>query len=256
MAERPTPYSIALCALVNLERGQEGDNYYFPNSNLEKKSFSSLLERLLHSRPSSLDAIPEGLGACICPSFSTLLQLIDSAGCNRGISQALCQNLASIGASVDDLVNFFEYLISNIAIASTATNKAIKSLDWTSKQGLFIRKQTLGYQSLDFESVARLWVALCRYIDTTLSDSESDYMENMDVLWPPSVDQMEIYVQDKCVSLEFTTTPQYSHVEHIKLLQSYYPQNPSLHFYEYLYSIQSNEFTTSYEAFYRYCMYF
>jgi hypothetical protein len=256
MAERPTPYSIALCALVNLERGREGENYYIPKSNLEKKSFSSLIERLLNSRPSSLDAIPEGLGACICPSFSTLLQSIDFAVPNRRISQALCKRLASIGASVDDLVDFFEYLISNVAIASTATNKAIKSLDWTSKQGLFIRKLTLGYQTLDFESVARLWVALCRYINTTMRDSESDYMKNTDVLWPPSVDQIEIYVQHKCVSLDFTTTPQYSHVEDIKLLQSYYPQNPSLHFYQYLYSIQSNEFTTSYEAFYRYCMYF
>lgn len=238
MAELPSPYSIALCALVNPEQGQENIN---------------LMERLLHHCPSFNVSNTDGLGNWLYPSFSTLLQSIDSLARHKGTSQELIKRLASICASVDDLVDFFEFLSSRISSPPSTTSKTTTSLDWTSIQGLYIRKQLLGYQILDFESVARLWAALCLYIRADEDASKSDPIENDAMLWPLSASQIEMRLKDKCLSLDRTTTPHYSFVDHIKVLQSKYPQNPSLHFYEYLHSIQSKEFTISYEAFYRYC---
>jgi hypothetical protein len=237
MAELPTPYSIALCALVNPEKGQEDIN---------------LMEHLLHLRPSFNVSNTDGLGNWFYPSFNTLLLSIDSLTRRRSTSEELCKRLASICASVDDLVDFFECLSSRISSAPSTTQKATKSFDWTSMQGLYIRKQILGYQVLDFESVARLWAALCFYIRTT-EDSKIDPIEKNCMLWPLSASQIEMRLESKCLSLGRTVTPQYSFVDHIKALKSKYPQSPSLHFYEYFHSIQSKEFTTSYEAFYRYC---
>jgi hypothetical protein len=238
MADLPTPYSIALCALVNPEQSQED---------------IKLMEHLLHHCPSFHVSNTDGLGNWLYPSFSTLLQSIDSLTRRRSTSQELFKRLASISASVDDLVDFFECLSSRISSVPSTMNKATKSLDWTSIQGLYIRKQLLGYQILDFESVARLWAALCLYIHADEGALLSDSIENDTMLWPLSASQIEMRLKDKCLSLDRTATPHYSFVDHIKVLQSKYPQNPSLHFYEYLHSIQSKEFTTSYEAFYRYC---
>lgn len=233
MTERPSPHSIAICALITLQHDREDEN----------RALCSLIERLLTS-PSA-----PGLDPCIHPPFSTLLKSIGTNNNNK-ISQTLTERLKSLCMSVDALVDFFEYLSSTFN-TTNARNKAAKLVDGTSIQGIYIRQQTLGYQTLSFESVTRLWDALCRYVGGSSSTDTTDN-NNME-LWPPSVSQMESYLQNKCLSLEYDDgTPHCNTDQIVKLLQSYYPQVPSLHYYQYLHSIQRNERMASYEAFYRY----
>jgi tetratricopeptide (TPR) repeat protein len=197
---------------------------------------------------------------------------------------SLKNTLDLLCSSIDSMVDFFD-IMSNV-VSSTPTKDEYGeyiSLDRASQHGIYIRKTSLGFNVLSFECTARLWTALNVYWDQWRIQQQKQHSHNRPInystiinqatlaIWPPSSQQIDRYVHDKCLTMDRSLAnhstcceeqdAEQSHnlqscdafaSRELQVLLEHYPEVPAVHYYQFLHSLRQSDRVKSYDALFRY----
>lgn len=150
MANRPTPYSIALSALIALHCEEDSPLYGSDGDNNKKNDTSTtqvdaLLQKLLLEGGG--DNSNGDWSKFHAPHVSLLVDELKSAA-GRNIAMKFSDWLKVAASSVDaltDLMTTLKWAVQQGTVDSTSAN------------GMLIRSIVLGFDQLSFESTAQLW---------------------------------------------------------------------------------------------------
>ncbi len=158
MAERPIPFSIAVCTLI----AEHSD----PSSAIHKslKKTAADIDRNSIEEDDSTAEIEDHLSQVIKTlvvqnESMTLLQILSLVSGNDArfihAAEILLNFLNESCESIDALVDLFTALRSTVARGM---------IDGDSAHGVYVRKRCLGFDKLAFGSVCRLWESFCDYV--------------------------------------------------------------------------------------------
>lgn len=184
MAERPTPYSIAVCALIAL-RSDPSSSLHDIELNSQEDSLSSFLA-VFGNAPN----------ADLVPWLKQMRQQVPE------VCHLLMDTLTMACESVDSLVDLMESL--RVAISEGL-------VDAVSAHGVFLRQICLGFEELSFESVTLLWQHLKDQLGQLRIENNNYYYKPLNSSWPLSTEQMERMLRQDCLNLEHGTTDDTNH---------------------------------------------
>ena len=173
---RPTPYSISICILIQI------------NTSYPKPCTRQVLCDILVNK-NTYSIIPHNWNAFL----ATYGRSSSDSSSNNILTNDTCTKLYNVLKSLvqddnnpDDLVDFF------VELEGLVENSVV---DRSSLHGLYLRKNILGFDSLSFEAMARLWRLLRKFLmgnsddnlsTTTTSTSINEYYNNLG--WPSMSD--------------------------------------------------------------------
>jgi hypothetical protein len=182
MSERPTPHSIAVCALIALHSDPSSPLHELGLSLGEQHELTQFLEE----------------NACGLKSNANLGSLLRHARqqLGNGIAILLEETLEMAAESIDSLIDLMDSL--RVAITEGL-------VDAVSSHGVFLRMICLGFEEISFESAALLWEdlkeKLCKS-DEMVDDSEQEQSVAKTTSWPLSTKQMESSLRQDCLDLQ------------------------------------------------------
>lgn len=204
MAARPTPYSIALCALVLLSAQESSP---LCESSYDSSKVSQFLQK----------AVLTANGGAVGRPVSSLLNELESF-VGGSITQSFYSWLKVAASSIDTLMD----------LMTTCHGANIASADSVSTNAVFLRSVCLGFDELLFESVSLLWEAFQKEVETAF-DVQVQRSE-----WPLSAAQVDEALQ------EVIRNPQSSAMDVEDILEQN-PELPSAHFVRFLSALQEGE---------------
>lgn len=161
MAERPTPFSVALCTLI-AEHSDPSSSIHKPRKNPNTVNDADNGSNEIDLPDAAEEHLSKSIETLVAHadadsmSLSTLLDII--AGTNGRFSHSseiLLNFLNESCESIDALVDLFTALRSTVAGGI---------IDGDSAHGIYVRKRCLGFDELPFGSVGRFWESFCDYV--------------------------------------------------------------------------------------------
>lgn len=189
MADRPTPRSIAICALIALRSDPSSPLFDIDFNPHQQGSLTIFLEEsVLHPSIDSLTKwVNHGLKKAVDPDVVDLL----------------LETLTMAAESVDALVDLMDSLSAAIMTEGL--------IDAVSVHGVYLRQVCLGFEELPFESITFLWEELCNQLDSLQSDvspatetsTSATAMGDLNSSkWPLSTQQVEEFLQETCRKMD------------------------------------------------------
>lgn len=230
MAERPTPHSIAVCALIALHCEEHSPLYDNTDdeSRLTVDAFlQDCLLRLNHQHLSGSSS--HAWSNLHAPSLVQFLtDLGDAVGAD--IADKFTDWLTVAASSIDSLQDL---------IMSLQRDVQEGSVDAVSAAGVYIRQVCLGYDQLSFESVSLLWKDLKKEMDCR------DTPDEFQPAWPLSPSQMEAALRQECLDFGMRRTGQdetfaakEAEIQHVL---EHNPELPFVHFLSFLNCVKHGE---------------
>ena len=237
MADRPTPLSIAVCALIALHADPSSALNQLEHDEIQEKQLISILhEAILTGAPKrqNITTFAHELQQAASPQTATLFQ----------------ECLKRLSISVDAMVDFFSSLQSAVSDGT---------IDGASAQGVFVRSTSLGFDTLSFEGITRLWESLKLQVQEMTStpalvEEEKTRKDEitMDELWPLSPLQMEAILRQECTRLE-ETNHSFEETEcEIRRVMACDPELPAAHFLRFLNNLKHGERVGALNALHQY----
>ncbi len=177
MGDRPTPRSIAVCALIALRSD--------PSSPLHEIEFN----------PHLYDNMTMFLENSVFYSVASLPTWMKELGGSVGVEvkELILDTLNMASESVDSLVDLMDSLRAAV----------IEGLvDAVSVHGVYLRQVCLGFEQLSFESVTFLWQEFCSQLDNVNAVEASQQGDANKQNWPLSHTQVEELMQQTCRQLD------------------------------------------------------
>lgn len=236
MADRPTPHSIAVCALIALHSDPSSPLHDMEFNPHEQNGLITFLEESVFGNRSSTNA---GL----TPWLRQVRRRV-----SEEVSELVIDTLTMACESVDALVDLMESL--RVAIKEGL-------IDALSAHGVFLRQTCLGFEELSFESVTLLWQDLKdRISQVDLLEEESKEEDTAKATWPLSTDQMERLLRQDCLNLEDGTASAEKSFESIELeirkILEKEPELPVAYFLRYLNCLRHGERVGALDALHQY----
>jgi hypothetical protein len=238
MADRPTPLSIAVCALIALNADPSSAlNQLEHDENQEKQLISILHQAILPGVPKrqTVASFAREIQQAASPQTASLFQ----------------KCLKRLSVSLDAMVDFFSSLQSAVSDGT---------IDGASAQGVFVRRTSLGFDTLSFEGITRLWESLKLQVQEMTSTpalveeekTEKDEISVVDELWPLSPLQMEAILRQQCTRLE-QTNHSFEETEcQIRRVMACDPELPAAHFLRFLNCLRHSERVGALDALHQY----
>jgi hypothetical protein len=273
VSDRPSPYSVSLCALIGLHAEPESPLY--AASNLANGGVEEVANEGIATSPISVADMDSFLQHQLQQD-----QSINQPCSIRSLVQSLHDSVGFLAAS-----RFQQWII-----VATQTLDALDELmstvahsvhhgtvDPESTCGVYIRKCTLGYDDLSFEATTLLWkecqcqvndlLLVTQLQERTRSASLVDEAtsSNMHALseshWPLSPDQIESLMQNECRKFGFdfrenrvdngASTFNQRHVA-IQQILCHHPELPAAHFLHFLHCVQQGDRLGATDALHQY----
>jgi hypothetical protein len=178
MAERPTPRSIAVCALIALQSDPSSPLHDIELNPHEQDALTTFLEESVFRNATNADSL-----------LSWIQQVRQRVG--DEVAELLTETLAMASDSVDSLVDLMESL--RVAISEGL-------VDAVGAHGVFLRQMCLGFEELSFESVTLLWQELKERLSRV--DQLEDPTEEKHPAWPLSTAQVERLLRQGCFHID------------------------------------------------------
>ena len=181
MSERPTPYSIAVCALIALHSDPSSPLHDLELNLEQQEELTRFLEENSCGQTPNAD-------------LSSLLQQVRQR-LGDGIAALLEDTLEMAAESIDSLIDLMDSL--RVAITEGL-------VDAVSSHGVFLRMVCLGFEQLSFESGALLWQDLrfkLQHLEEMTEEKENG-SKMMTSSWPLSTAQMESILRQNCIDLQ------------------------------------------------------
>ena len=272
MAERPTPYSVAVCTLIALQSDPTSPLYQEINPSAEvSQRLSAFLQEcvLMDSRSTSTGsnattAMADG-GASLVHDMTLsrfLSQLKYVAG--EEMQNLVSDYITMAAASVDSLMDLMDSL-------RRAITEGI--VDGASAHGVFLRKVCLGFDQLSFETTALLWSDLCEEMKSvqltsqslteaeaatgTVTNDSNNNNSNSEMRWPLSATQIERALRKKCFRLDDIHSVQegesFEEMEfNLQQVLAHDPELPAAHFLRFLNCVKHGERVGALDALHQY----
>ena len=242
MAERPTPHSIAVCALIEINA----------------RSTNPKLQDFLH----------RVLASCHVESNSTyeLFHNYDNDNDKdttvSDVHQTLIEILRGISSpeyGPDALVEFFLKMEDLVKPSNGTTQQATAAvaLDRASLYGIYVRRRVLGFDRLGFEAVGKLWELVGEYVSSTEGYVNDGNKEDL-LSWPTPERTVQISVQQLCLKFDRAINDGFDddkHDEIKKLIETWvthYPDLPVLHYMRFIMCLKRRDRSGTLEHFHRY----
>jgi tetratricopeptide (TPR) repeat protein len=238
MAERPTPHSITVCALIALHC-EEHSILYNGNEAQRRQVDAFLQDCLLHHHSDSKSSSNGGGGGAWSRQHATtvasFLRELETAVGND-VATHFTDWLTVAAQSIDSLQDLVMTLQVSVEDGS---------VDAVSANGVYLRQVAAGYDQLTFESVALLWKDLKHEMDhASAATKEATTTTTFQAEWPLSPAQMEQALAQECLDMGIRRDDRMSFAEREVEIQRVLQQNPELpyaHFLRFLNCLQAGE---------------
>lgn len=234
MSERPTPYSIAVCALIALHSDPSSPLYELEFSNEEQDDLTSFLEDCACGKESGVDlrSLLRGVRQRLGPGVESLLE----------------ETLEMAAESIDALIDLMDSL--RVAITEGL-------VDSVSSHGVFLRMVCLGFEELYFESAALLWEALKGSLYKSDETAELVLDASESTSWPLSTRQIENTLSNDCLDLQqgklADSDLSFESVElKIRSMMEISPESPAAYFFRFLNCLHHRERVGTMDALHQY----
>jgi hypothetical protein len=233
MAERPTPHSICVCALIALHCEENSPLHEDADSESRQSVDAFLQDCLLHDSHPWSDMH--------CSRLSSFIGDLEAA-VGSTIANKFTDWLQVAASSIDALEDLMMSL-----------QRAVQegSVDTVSANGIFLRQVSLGYDQLSFESVSLLWKDFYNEMEGV-----TDETITVEPRWPLSPTQMEAALRQECFDMGIRRTVDQSSYEEMEVeIQRVLQHNPELpyaHFLRFLNCVKHGERVGATDALHRY----
>jgi tetratricopeptide (TPR) repeat protein len=254
MSHRPTPYSIALAALISMHCDEDNSALYMAKSrthtDVDYNTVDSFLQGLV------LNAIDhtDNWSQIHDTRVGVLVKQFQNCGVGYEVSQRFMVWLRLASSSIDALTD----LIANV-------HRCISDgfVDTSSTNGIYMRSVCLGFDELSFESTARLWKDFrnetSEIYEHDDNDDDDHKVKNNDLLvkqeWTFSSDQIEDAIRKHCVTKHFLSENSSDILQQLNRIIEHNPELPSSHFMRFLLCLDSGERVGAVDALHRYVDY-
>lgn len=248
MSHRPTPYSIALAALISMHC-EESSPLYMNTSSIEIDIDFHTVDTFLQGLVLNDDNTENNWSQIHDKRICVLVNRFHNSGVRIDISNRYVVWLRLVSSSIDTLTD----IISNLrrCIADGIVDSA-------STNGIYIRSVCLGFDNLSFESTAKLWKDFYNEISNINVDGNDDDEDLVQQEWTFSSDQIEDSVRRHCVTksvLSKNANNNNNIQQQLNHIIEYNPELPSTHFMRFLLCIDSGERVGAVDALHRYVDY-
>jgi tetratricopeptide (TPR) repeat protein len=240
MAHRPSPYTIAVAALIALHCQEDSPLYQDEVTDFTLVD-SFLSDVLLQQNTSSSANHWASLHGPRVQSLFRQLEAAISSGVSMSIAEQFKGWLMIGTSSIDALTDLM-----------TTIQRAVSdgSVDSTSAHGVFLRSCILGYDELSFESVVELW----REFHEEVRDEESDSYQQQ---WMLSSHQVESAILNQCWNSSSLVEgadleEMQDQLRHVLALN---PELPSAYLLRFILCLQSGERVGAMDALHQYMDY-
>lgn len=243
MSQRPTPQSIAICALIALRSDPSSPFHEIELSSDEQDNLTTFLESSVFARNGTAPAL-------LLPNW--MFQLRRQAGVE--VAELLLDTISLASESVDSLLDLMDSLRAAIAEGL---------VDVVSAHGVFLRQICVGFEELSFESVTFLWqdlieqlgrskVAMERNVKDDVVPVESTALPFQQPPWPLSTAQEDDLLRQACFEIERGRNPNSKSFEAVELqvlsMIEKDPEMPSASFLRFLNCLHHGERVGAFEA--------
>ena len=168
MAERPTPYSIAVCTLI----AEHSDPSSSIHKKLQKSTGGDIHSNNVnndHNNGAKNGLLPINIEEHLSKVIKFLVIQHDDSMALCNLLDMISGNCGQFSHAADILLDFLNESCESIdalvdlftALRSTVSQGMI---DGDSAHGIYVRKRCLGFDKLTFGSVGRFWESFCAYV--------------------------------------------------------------------------------------------
>ena len=232
MSERPSPSSIAVCALIALFTDESSPLHTHIETDDTRDELFALLQELTKTPVAALDSV-----------FG-IVEAVEGV-CGESVASLFVDTITRCcETSIDGLVDLMASLQSALLPQSTSTTTTI---DPSSQFGLYVRRVCLGFDKLPFQAVTRLGQAIQESLNGDPDEKTT---------WKPSTQQLELVVGQQAFGLEHQQQTNHGSLEQtektIDDLLRHSPESPALYFLRFLYCLQNGERVGAIHALHQY----